>query len=235
MTADGMTADGMTVDGRVRDGVGAIVAATGGTPASAPGGTTVSGARAAAAFPAFLRLAGRPVVVVGGGPVAVSKVLALLEAGADVTIVAPRQVAALDALPVRQVRRGFRAADLDRAWWVVAAATPAVNRRVRRAADRRRVFVNAVDDVANATAYQGAVLRRGDLALAVSTGGAAPALAAVLRDALDALLPREVAGWVDLARAERARWKAEGLPLAERRSRLLDLLTRLADAPGGAP
>lgn len=179
-------------------------------------------------FPAFLRLADRKAVVVGGGPVATSKVPALLAAGARVTIVAPRQVADLDALPVRQVRRDFRASDLDGAWWVVAAATPAVNRRVRRAADRRRVFINAVDDVANATACLGAVLRRGEVAVAISTGGDAPALAVVLRDALEALLPGEVAAWVDLARAERARWKADGVPLPARKSRLLAALAAIA-------
>ena len=193
-----------------------------------PGGTVAD----AQAFPAFLRLEGRPVVVVGGGPVAASKVPALLGAGARVTVVAPRQVPGLDGLPIRQVRRPFRAADLDGAWWVVAAATPAVNRRVRRAADRRRVFVNAVDDRANATAFLGAVLRRGEVALAVSTGGTAPALAAVLRDALEELVPGDVAAWVEVARAERARWQAEGVPLSGRRSRLLAVLAR--QAQGGA-
>ena len=64
-------------------------------------------------FPAFLRLEGRPVVVVGGGPVAASKVPALLQAGAAVTVVAPRQAPVLDTLSVRQVRRRFLASDLD--------------------------------------------------------------------------------------------------------------------------
>ena len=179
-------------------------------------------------FPAFLHLEGRQAVVVGGGPVAASKVPALLQAGAAVTVIAPRQVPVLDTLPVRQVRRRFLASDLDGAWWVVAAATPAVNRLVRRAADRRRLFVNAVDDTSSGSAYLGAVLIRGDVMLAVSTAGQAPALAAVLRDALEALLPAEVAAWASLARAERARWKAEGVPMAERRPRLLDALARLA-------
>jgi siroheme synthase-like protein len=139
----------------------------------------------------------------------------------------------LEGMHVRQVYRGFRAADLDGVWWVVAAATPSVNRSVRRAADRRRVFVNAVDDTANATAYLGAVLRRGAVVVAVSTGGTSPALAAVLRDLLDALLPAEATGWADLASAERARWKAEKVPLGLRRSTLLALLTRLAGNDGG--
>jgi uroporphyrin-III C-methyltransferase / precorrin-2 dehydrogenase / sirohydrochlorin ferrochelatase len=184
-------------------------------------------------YPAFLRLEDRHVIVVGGGPVAASKIPALLQAGAKVTVVAPRQLPVLDSLPVRRILRRFLASDLDGAWWVVAAATPAVNRLVRRAAERRHLFVNAVDDTSSGSAYLGAVLVRGDVMLALSTAGHAPALAATLRDALDALLPAEVAAWASLAKAERARWKTAGVPMAERRPRLLDALARLAAK--GAP
>ena len=179
-------------------------------------------------FPAFLKLAGRRVVVVGGGVVAASKIRALLDAGADVTVVAPEVSAAVARADVACVRRAFEARDLDGAWLVVAAAPPPVNRRVAEAAAERRVFVNAVDDPPNASLYLGGVVRRSGLTLAISTDGRAPALAGLLRQALDLLLPAEqVERW--LAEADRLRrdWRRTGVPMPERRPQLLDALVRL--------
>ena len=73
-------------------------------------------------FPAFLSLASRRVVVVGGGPVAAAKLDALIAAGADVTVVAPDVVPTIEERPVTILRRPFEERDLDGAWWVVAAA-----------------------------------------------------------------------------------------------------------------
>ena len=98
----------------------------------------------------------------------------------------------------------FEPADLDGAWLVVAAATPEVNRQVAEVAETRRIFVNAVDDPANATAFLSGVVRRDGVTLAISTSGDAPALTALLREALDALLPRDL-GELDVAGARRAR------------------------------
>src|SRR5205823_10061829 len=95
-------------------------------------------------FPAFLKLAGRRVVVIGGGAVAASKLLALREAGAVITVVAPTISAEITGVELH--RREFAASDLDGAWLVIAAATPEVNRAVAREAESRRIFVNAVDD-----------------------------------------------------------------------------------------
>ena len=75
-------------------------------------------------YPVFLKLAGLPVVVVGGGAVAAGKLAGLLAAGARITVVAPAIHDAIRALPVAVVERGFTASDLDGARWVVAAATP---------------------------------------------------------------------------------------------------------------
>lgn len=178
-------------------------------------------------FPAFLNLVSRPVVVVGGGPVAASKLEALLAAGADVTVVAPDVVPEIERAGVKVVRRGFDPSDLDGAWWVVAAAPSEVNGRVRAAADARRIFVNAVDDPRHATAYLGGVVKRGDVTLAVSTDGRAPALAGLLREALDEWLPRELNEWVTVAERERRTWKEQGVPMHERRALLLDTLNEL--------
>jgi len=109
----------------------------------------------------------------------------------------------------------------------VAAATPAVNRRVREAAEERRVFVNAVDDPESASAYQGGVLRRGGVTVAVSTEGKAPALAGLLREGLEAVLPDEVESWVGAASALREQQRREGVPLSRRRPLLLEALNHL--------
>src|SRR5262245_11084981 len=106
-----------------------------------------------ALFPVFLKLAGRSVLVVGGGDVAAAKVASLQRAGATITVVAPEICGAIARSVARVERRAFRPRDVDGRWLVVAAATPAVNAVVARAAERRRVFVNAVDDPANATVY----------------------------------------------------------------------------------
>ncbi|NVB85666.1 MAG: uroporphyrinogen-III C-methyltransferase, partial [Kofleriaceae bacterium] len=94
-------------------------------------------------YPAFLKLDGLPVIVVGGGPVALSKLDGLIAAGAKVTVVAPHVLPAIrDKVAV--IEQPFRAAHLAGARWVVAAATPEVNRDVAAAAAARCLFVNAV-------------------------------------------------------------------------------------------
>ncbi len=175
----------------------------------------------------FLRLESRPVVLVGGGAVAAAKLGALVEAGAEVTVVAPAIRPELERPGVRLVWREFRDTDLDDAWYVVAAAPPAVNRQVREAADRRRIFVNAVDDPAAATAYMGAVMRRHGVTIAISTDGAAPALSGLLREAFDAWLPVDLEDWMAVAVAAREDWRRERVPMAERRPQLLEVLNRL--------
>ena len=102
-----------------------------------------------------------------------------------------------------------------------------VNRAVAQAAEERQLFVNAVDDPPNATAYLGGVLRRGGVTVAISTDGHAPALAGLLREGLDALLPHELSEWLDEARAVRKKWLADGVPMEERRPLLLKTLNEI--------
>lgn len=188
-------------------------------------------------FPAFLKLAGRPVTVVGGGPVAASKLGALLDAGARVTVVAPDVTDRIADSGAAVRRRRFRSADLDGAWLAVAAAPPDVNRDVARAAAERRLFVNAVDDPANASLYLGGVVRRGGVTAAISTDGRAPALAGLIREAIEALLPEdEVRRWLAAADDERAGWLSRRVPMQRRRPlllRALDALYRDRAAPEG--
>jgi uroporphyrin-III C-methyltransferase/precorrin-2 dehydrogenase/sirohydrochlorin ferrochelatase len=180
-------------------------------------------------FPVFLKLTGRKVVVVGGGKVAAAKLPALQAAGAEVTVVAPSVRSVIDVSGVHVLRRTFKPTDLDGAWYVVAAATPEINAAVAEAAAERRVFVNAVDDKDSATAYLGGVLERGGVTVAFSTEGQAPAIAGLLREGIDALLPQDLDRWVAEAESLRAQWKAEGVPMEERRRKLLDALNKIYD------
>ena len=178
-------------------------------------------------FPVFLKLAGRRVLVVGAGPVAASKLAALLEADALVTVVAPDVVEEIAAAPVQIVRRAFEPRDLDGVCFVVAAAPPEVNRQVSAAAEPRGLFVNAVDDMENASVYLGAVVRKAGITMAMSTDGEAPALVGLMREALEQLLPDDLDTWMETARAARRDWLARRVPMAERRPLLLETLVAL--------
>jgi siroheme synthase-like protein len=178
-------------------------------------------------LPLFVNLTGRRVLLVGAGPVAAAKLIQLRAAGADVHVVAPDVHPDIEVAGVPVSRRGFTDGDLEGVWLVVAAAPLAVNREVAEAALARRVFVNAVDDPANASAFLSGVVRRDGVTLAISTEGDAPGLTALIREALDAWLPRDLGRWVAEARRLRARWKRDGVPMEARRPLLLEALNRL--------
>jgi uroporphyrin-III C-methyltransferase/precorrin-2 dehydrogenase/sirohydrochlorin ferrochelatase len=178
-------------------------------------------------LPLFAKLAGRDVLVVGAGPMGTARTLQLAGAGARVTVVAPEVLPAAAAAAVEVRRRPFHPSDLDGMWFAVAAAPPEVNRAVAAAAEARRLLVNAVDDPAVASAYFPAVVRREGATVAISTEGRAPALAGLLREALEALLPAELPAWVEAAEELRAQWKAERVPLARRRPLLLERLVAM--------
>jgi uroporphyrin-III C-methyltransferase/precorrin-2 dehydrogenase/sirohydrochlorin ferrochelatase len=180
-------------------------------------------------YPVFLKLTGRPVVVVGGGLVAAGKLTSLLAEGARVTVVAPQIRPEIEQTGVVLKRRAFVPGDLDEAWYVVAAAPPEVNRQVIAAAESRRVFVNAVDDPENASAYAGSIVRRSGVTVAFSTDGRAPALAGLLREALEQWLPRDLESWMAAADEARRVWKRDGVPMGRRRPMLLQTLNSLYD------
>lgn len=137
-------------------------------------------------YPVGLRLRGRRVVVVGGGSVAQRRVPALLAAGAEVVLVSPRLTPALEGMAgeVTWVARGFEDADLEEAWYVVAATDdPAVNEQVGRAAEARRIFCVRSDDGREASAWTPAVGRHDGLTVAV-LGNREPRRSAAVRDAV---------------------------------------------------
>ena len=167
-------------------------------------------------------------MVVGGGPVATSKLNALQNAGAQITVIAPDITADIEAAGVTVLRRPFRDTDLDGAWLAVAAATPSVNRAVARAGEARQIFVNAVDDPPNASLYLGGVVRRAGVTFAISTDGRAPAIAGLLREGLDAILPEnDLEQWMSKAALLREEWTANEVPMSQRRPALLQSLVDL--------
>jgi siroheme synthase-like protein len=191
-------------------------------------------AQPAALFPLFLKLSGRQVLVVGGGPVATAKVGALLETGAKILVVAPELRPELESWAsegkISIARRCVEASDLGAVWLVVAAAPPEVNRAVAAVAESQRLYVLAVDDPSAASAYGAGTVRRGGVTVAVSTDGRAPALAGLIREGLDELLPDDLADWTAEAQRQRVAWRAARTPMAGRRPLLLEALNRLYQA-----
>jgi len=144
-------------------------------------------------YPAFLSLEGKTCVVVGGGQVAHRKALGLVACGAKVTVVAPELVKTLQRMAERgeieHRAKKYESSDLKGAVLVAGATNdPAVNRRVSADARRRRMQVNIADAPELCTFIVPAVLRRGPISIAVSTGGASPALARRLRLELERML-----------------------------------------------
>ena len=164
-------------------------------------------------YPVNLRLDGQPVLVVGGGRVALQKVAGFDGTGARVTVVAPEVTDALATragvtIERRPYRRG-EAAD----YRLVLAATgdAAVNQQVHDDASAAGIWVNSADDPERCTFTVPARVRQGDLLVAISTGGRSPAMAAWLREELEQLLGPEHAILLDLLADERANLQAKGV------------------------
>ncbi len=186
-------------------------------------------------LPVTLVLKGRRCLVVGGGPVAARKVELLLRAGAEVCVVSPRLDESLRRLAmaghIRHRTGSFAPHDLSRAAVVVAAAgDQAVNAAAAAAARRRGIPVNVVDDPALCTFTMPAIVERGQVSIAISTGGASPTLARRLRAAIDRALPASIAALAAFAAMERRRVRA-ALPNAAARRRFWDCVL---DGPIGA-
>lgn len=173
-------------------------------------------------YPVVLLLEGRLGVVIGGGSVARGKVERLLEAGARVRVVSPEAGEAIERLAqqgrIEWRRREYRTGDLDGAAVAIAATgVPAVNASVYAEAQERGLPVNAVDDVEHCTFTAPAILRNGDLVVAVSTEGKAPALAVRIRDRLaEAYGGEEYARLLELAGSLRPEVARTGRSFEER-------------------
>jgi siroheme synthase-like protein len=143
-------------------------------------------------YMACLDLEGRSSLVVGGGRIALEKLGSLLDAGARVTVVAPQARPEVASLPVEWLRRSYRPEDLDGRFLVMAATSNrSLNRRVFRDAEARALLCNVVDTPDLCSFILPAVHREGPIAVAVSTGGASPALAKRIRDDVSSRLGPE--------------------------------------------
>jgi len=164
-------------------------------------------------YPVNLVLDGRQCLVVGGGHIALRKVQGLLACGAKVRVVAPHITPELRALPdVTFEERPWRSDDLAGVWLVIAATDdPAVNGAVYDAGQRAGIWVNGADDPAHCSFTLPSVVRRGDLQIAISTGGRSPALATWLRTRLEGEIGPEYAVLLDILATERDGLKAAGV------------------------
>lgn len=155
-------------------------------------------------YPVFLDLTDGPVLVVGGGPVAEGKVEGLLAAGATVTVVSPtvtpRLAGWVAAGRIEYFARAYQPGDLaGRRLALVATDAPAVSGAVAAEGRERGIWVNAADEPARCDFILPAVIRRGRLVVAVSTGGASPAAARAIREELEGYLTEEHAMLVEVA------------------------------------
>ena len=182
----------------------------------------------ASLFPLFLKLEDRPCLVVGAGTIAASKISSLLEAGARVTVVAQ---GASDELQkpaaegkFRWLAREFEVGDLVGVFLVIAATSDsAVNRAVFLEAQRLGILCNAVDDPPNCDFYFPAVVRRGDLQIAISTSGQSPALAQRLRRELEETFDESAGDWVRFVGELRREILATHAPSDDRKQMLVEL------------
>jgi precorrin-2 dehydrogenase/sirohydrochlorin ferrochelatase len=148
-------------------------------------------------FPLLLNISDKLVIVVGGGAVGLRKLDAILDSGAAVRLIDPRPLPNLPA-GVTHIAEAYRVEHLDGAALAFACATPEVNAAVVADCRERGVWVNTATSPAEGDFALPAVVRRGELTLAVSTGGASPALARRIREKLEAEFDAAFAEWVRL-------------------------------------
>ena len=171
--------------------------------------------------PLFVKLRGRPVVVVGGGEITLRKVRRLLRAGARIKVVAPRVHDALRLLARQNVlvlvEREFKDEDIEGAFLVIAATdSTTVNRSVVELCRRRKIHVNSADDAAEGDVILPSLIRRDAVQVALATGGSSPTLTRLLHRYLENCIPDAYAQLANLGGKYRARAR-EAYPDFDRR------------------
>ncbi len=173
-------------------------------------------------LPIFCRLDNKPVLLVGGGEVAERKARLLLDAGAQLTVVAPELDPELAELAangsIEWLDAEFAPAQLTGKWLVVAATDRReVNALVYQSANQARIFANVVDDPKRSSFIMPSIIDRSPLMVAISSGGKAPVLARLLREKLEALLPQHLGAVATFAGSLRDWVKARFASMGERR------------------
>ncbi len=186
-------------------------------------------------FPIFMKLAGRRCLVVGGGAIAEAKMEGLLRCGADVRVVAPkvtqgiREAAHSGAIDWEE--RTFVSADVAGVFLVIAATdSPELHEEIFRRCQEAGILCNAVDEPESCDFYYPAVVRRGSLQLAISTGGNSPFLAQRLRRELEEQFGADYAGWVEEIGRQRRELFQANISAESRRAILKELSSERAFA-----
>jgi len=190
-------------------------------------------------LPIFLKLDGRPGLLVGAGNVALEKIGSVLPTGIRLRVIAPKAVAEIRQLAaegkLEWIEREFDVADIDGNLLVIAATdNPEVNATIFREASRRGILSNSVDDPPHCDFYFGSIVRRGDLQIAISTAGESPAVAQNLRREIDEQLPRDLGPWLSEIGKLRREILSSHPPGEERKSLLHRLAKRRFLEPAGA-
>jgi siroheme synthase-like protein len=166
-------------------------------------------------YPLMLNIKGKKCVVVGGGNVALRKVKMLLDCGADITVVSPKPHLGMAKLSekkaIRLIHRDYKVGDLMDATLAVASTdVKEINRTVAHEAKRLGILVNVVDDPRLSSFILPSFFRRGNLTIAVSSGGTSPALARKIRSNLEKSLGKEYATLLSLISEVRSALKERG-------------------------
>jgi precorrin-2 dehydrogenase/sirohydrochlorin ferrochelatase len=181
----------------------------------------------------FLKLVGRPCLVVGAGTIAESKIKSLIEADAQVLVVAPDATPGVrswaQAKRVEWLQRAFQPSDLDGMFIVVAASSSTeLHKRIFQEATRRGVLCNIVDVPELCNFYYPAVVQRGALQIAVSTSGQSPSLAQRLRIELEEQFGPEYEAWLEYLGEARGKLQSQKLDPEERKRLLHELSSQAA-------
>jgi precorrin-2 dehydrogenase / sirohydrochlorin ferrochelatase len=184
-------------------------------------------------FPMFMKLEGRPCLVVGAGVIGEPKIGSLLTSGASLRVIAPQVSPAVAewarAGAIVWEAREFKVTDLDGVFLVIAATSSReVNGAIFHEARQRNILCNVVDDPEYCDFYYPAVVRRGDLQLAISTNGHSPALAQRIRRELEIQFGSEYGDWLEELGKIRQQLFASGMNPDERRRLLHELASREA-------
>jgi precorrin-2 dehydrogenase/sirohydrochlorin ferrochelatase len=184
-------------------------------------------------FPMFMKLEGRSCLVVGAGTIGEPKIGSLIAADASIRVVAPHATAAVaewaQTGAINWEARTFNSADLDGTFMVIAATNSRdVNAAIFHEARQRNILCNVVDDPEYCDFYYPAVVRRGDLQLAISTNGQSPALAQRIRRELEIQFGPEYGDWLEELGRMRQQLFASKIDPEERRRLLHDLASREA-------
>jgi uroporphyrin-III C-methyltransferase/precorrin-2 dehydrogenase/sirohydrochlorin ferrochelatase len=181
-------------------------------------------------YPVFIDLAGQPAVVLGGGRLAAEKAASLVDAGANVQVIAAKVSPAMDGViaegRVHRIRRDYEPGDLAGARVVIDATdNPDLNRQSWQEAEAAGILINVVDRPAQCRFIAPAIVRRDPLMIAISTAGESPFLASALRARLERWLGREWGPFTALVGRIRRELRSRGVPLAEQ-TRIYRELTR---------